>query len=116
MIRRPPRSTRTDTFFPYPTLFRSAITSARFEAEPAVAMYSVPPMNSFVSSVLRASRLRSAAILPTRLFTFAHIFATRLDRRFARPPVGSSSKLHSEERWVGEEGASTGQSQRSSDT
>src|SRR3546814_17551654 len=23
VIRRPPRSTRTDTFFPYPTLFRS---------------------------------------------------------------------------------------------
>src|SRR3546814_8623019 len=25
MIRRPPRSTRTDTLFPYPTLFRSFI-------------------------------------------------------------------------------------------
>src|SRR3546814_2275272 len=25
MIRRPPRSTRTDTLFPYPTLFRSEI-------------------------------------------------------------------------------------------
>src|SRR3546814_17271212 len=25
MIRRPPRSTRTDTLFPYPTLFRSPI-------------------------------------------------------------------------------------------
>src|SRR3546814_16126392 len=27
MIRRPPRSTRTDTLFPYTTLFRSFITS-----------------------------------------------------------------------------------------
>src|SRR3546814_4707104 len=26
MIRRPPRSTRTDTLFPYTTLFRSAFT------------------------------------------------------------------------------------------
>src|SRR3546814_14789609 len=26
MIRRPPRSTRTDTLFPYPTLFRFAAT------------------------------------------------------------------------------------------
>src|SRR3546814_17380333 len=26
MCRRPPRSTRTDTLFPYPTLFRSLIT------------------------------------------------------------------------------------------
>src|SRR3546814_9695695 len=27
MIRRPPRSTRTDTLFPYTTLFRSTITN-----------------------------------------------------------------------------------------
>src|SRR3546814_13407137 len=27
MIRRPPRSTRTDTLFPYTTLFRSSYTS-----------------------------------------------------------------------------------------
>src|SRR3546814_13953297 len=26
MIRRPPRSTRTDTLFPYPTLFRSPMS------------------------------------------------------------------------------------------
>src|SRR3546814_9874530 len=29
MIRRPPRSTRTDTLFPYTTLFRSAFARAR---------------------------------------------------------------------------------------
>src|SRR3546814_7745651 len=29
MIRRPPRSTRTDTLFPYTTLFRSALQSRR---------------------------------------------------------------------------------------
>src|SRR3546814_15663108 len=28
MIRRPPRSTRTDTLFPYTTLFRSAVGDA----------------------------------------------------------------------------------------
>src|SRR3546814_13012197 len=28
MIRRPPRSTRTDTLFPYTTLFRSPVVSA----------------------------------------------------------------------------------------
>src|SRR3546814_6358416 len=32
MIRRPPRSTRTDTLFPYTTLFRSLRTSADPEA------------------------------------------------------------------------------------
>src|SRR3546814_9933136 len=29
MIRRPPRSTRTDTLFPYTTLFRSVVLAAR---------------------------------------------------------------------------------------
>src|SRR3546814_11912358 len=29
MVRRPPRSTRTDTLFPYTTLFRSVLTERR---------------------------------------------------------------------------------------
>src|SRR3546814_5406351 len=33
MIRRPPRSTRTDTLFPYTTLFRSNTHEARLMAE-----------------------------------------------------------------------------------
>src|SRR3546814_15941496 len=38
MIRRPPRSTRTDTLFPYTTLFRSEVRAGRpFRATP------VPP-------------------------------------------------------------------------
>src|SRR3546814_12390586 len=35
MIRRPPRSTRTDTLFPYTTLFRSAaMVHLAFDGEP----------------------------------------------------------------------------------
>src|SRR3546814_17314112 len=34
MIRRPPRSTRTDTLFPYTTLFRSARAAVRTLPEP----------------------------------------------------------------------------------
>src|SRR3546814_13345402 len=30
MLRRPPRSTRTDTLFPYTTLFRSGLLAAYF--------------------------------------------------------------------------------------
>src|SRR3546814_3871770 len=37
MIRRPPRSTRTDTLFPYPTLFRSPQYCAR--RVPATVQY-----------------------------------------------------------------------------
>src|SRR3546814_4150611 len=35
MIRRPPRSTRTDTLFPYTTLFRSVSVGRRRKAAPA---------------------------------------------------------------------------------
>src|SRR3546814_14951417 len=34
MIRRPPRSTRTDTLFPYPTLFRSRLARAVAQMDP----------------------------------------------------------------------------------
>src|SRR3546814_6170937 len=33
MIRRPPRSTRTDTLFPYTTLFRSALATKHLNRE-----------------------------------------------------------------------------------
>src|SRR3546814_19170703 len=35
MIRRPPRSTRTDTLFPYTTLFRSVLVGVLFLATAA---------------------------------------------------------------------------------
>src|SRR3546814_14520680 len=41
MIRRPPRSTRTDTLFPYTTLFRSADAVVRFLDEHGIARNSV---------------------------------------------------------------------------
>src|SRR3546814_13526478 len=46
MIRRPPRSTRTDTLFPYPTLFRSKKVAATVEPlskRPAVVPAAAPP-------------------------------------------------------------------------
>src|SRR3546814_8676878 len=36
MIRRPPRSTRTDTLFPYTTLFRSCVTASRANGSTSV--------------------------------------------------------------------------------
>src|SRR3546814_1208251 len=35
MIRRPPRSTRTDTLFPYTTLFRSILRRVELNREPS---------------------------------------------------------------------------------
>src|SRR3546814_8665549 len=42
MIRRPPRSTRTDTLFPYTTLFRSKLSAAdseKAESKPDVQIF-----------------------------------------------------------------------------
>src|SRR3546814_8901180 len=39
MIRRPPRSTRTDTLFPYTTLFRSAQALATFKKDAQTLRY-----------------------------------------------------------------------------
>src|SRR3546814_7071544 len=41
MVRRPPRSTRTDTLFPYTTLFRSAQPPASRRASQAAAVRSI---------------------------------------------------------------------------
>src|SRR3546814_17060643 len=39
MIRRPPRSTRTDTLFPYTTLFRSLVAHRREVTDNALQAY-----------------------------------------------------------------------------
>src|SRR3546814_20053564 len=43
MIRRPPRSTRTDTLFPYTTLFRSLRPAARLDRAATPALPHGPP-------------------------------------------------------------------------
>src|SRR3546814_18784005 len=43
MIRRPPRSTRTDTLFPYTTLFRSAC----HRNEPSGALHGIMRVRAF---------------------------------------------------------------------
>src|SRR3546814_1594877 len=44
MIRRPPRSTRTDTLFPYTTLFRSALCASARPRAVAVSSPVVQPL------------------------------------------------------------------------
>src|SRR3546814_17145135 len=52
MIRRPPRSTRTDTLFPYTTLFRSVRSPSRWVAR---------RMERYSSLLLRCRNERAAA-------------------------------------------------------
>src|SRR3546814_257352 len=55
MIRRPPRSTRTDTVFPYTTLFRSPERSKAAELFPSAWVFDI---GSAMPTVLRIDGLR----------------------------------------------------------
>src|SRR3546814_13781779 len=61
MIRRPPRSTRTDTLLPYPTLFRSSVLEQRpksfHEAHIRLRTVVVPPPLETPSGLQRAAGL-----------------------------------------------------------
>src|SRR3546814_7518713 len=60
MIRRPPRSTRTDTLFPYTTLFRSVwVTMPKFIAAPARMTALSSPLAAKPRSEEHTSELQS---------------------------------------------------------
>src|SRR3546814_323638 len=63
MIRRPPRSTRTDTLFPYTTLFRSFL-SAMGEAERYKQLFEdMPHLRDKVESEYLDARDRSSRLI-----------------------------------------------------
>src|SRR3546814_3293482 len=68
MIRRPPRSTRTDTLFPYPTLFRTFWGVAAFAAGVFIALELAFPLLNMHFEWSTFGRLRP-------LHTSAAIFA-----------------------------------------
>src|SRR3546814_8877623 len=55
MIRRPPRSTRTDTLFPYTTLFRS-----QFSRDPV-------PVTAMVTTAMEQDERRSLGVAPVNI-------------------------------------------------
>src|SRR3546814_16740989 len=63
MIRRPPRSTRTDTLFPYPTLFRSL---ARISGETAPLLFT-----AFGNQYWSADVTGPMASVPVVMYQFA---------------------------------------------
>src|SRR3546814_8707852 len=56
MIRRPPRSTRTDTPFPYTTLFRSGRVRGRAHAQPGRAVQPRDQVQAFPRRPARPGR------------------------------------------------------------
>src|SRR3546814_15695752 len=65
MIRRPPRSTRTDTLFPYTTLFRSAGRAGARTCAPGVFGGTIAPTSSTIAHVQTHS-CRHRPALPAR--------------------------------------------------
>src|SRR3546814_13694481 len=88
MIRRPPRSTRTDTLFPYTTLFRSDIGERReveqmkSEFVATVSHELRTPLTSIAGSLGLISGGAAGALPPkaARLVEIAHSNAARLVR------------------------------------
>src|SRR3546814_11241916 len=73
MIRRPPRSTRTDTLFPYTTLFRSwgsmdggSLAVPRFRIFASPDGPAPPPPHAATDTIAAASR----AVTPRRIYPF----------------------------------------------
>src|SRR3546814_16809066 len=69
MIRRPPRSTRTDTLFPYTTLFRSGSSSRLWDN----IMSLWDGIDEFVAddSDRKSTRLNSSHSCASRMLSFA---------------------------------------------
>src|SRR3546814_16933813 len=66
MIRRPPRSTRTDTLFPYTTLFRSAVRRDRQRREEAVQRLQPQSAERHGPALEQAAELFDAVVLQDR--------------------------------------------------
>src|SRR3546814_9773699 len=99
MIRRPSITTRTDTLFPYTTLFRS-ITSLTQQSSPTASV-SKPPSTTtststpsptqsptaIVPATSPINRRSAGVILMVMLFSFGLLFNTQVnDRQMTLPP------------------------------
>src|SRR3546814_12814582 len=109
MIRRPPRSTRTDTLFPYTTLFRSVIPNALVEG-----------LRKGTHQALLLPIMETVCLLertPDAMFEFAGLdiwvrsMKTHFsDEIFSIECRARAERKRSEERRVGQECVSTGRS------
>src|SRR3546814_20688195 len=116
MIRRPPRSTRTDTLFPYTTLFRSRPAGGTlrlaYRAGEAPTGAEDPPSAVGLLHALRP-RARAVAGAQARLdATGPDICLPRrraAERRLPSPEAGGDrrSRGHSDDRRVGTHGVRT---------
>src|SRR3546814_2613694 len=90
MIRRPPRSTRTDTLFPYTTLFRSHLGGGDGDTH-AAGLQQRSAAELHVGALVERTGAGAAAVAEAQ-----HLEA-RLQRRVARDPGVAAERQRSEE-------------------
>src|SRR3546814_13107258 len=116
MIRQPPGSTRTDTIFPYPTLFRSRTSIARLGITDAAAPEAgdATPVSAERTTILTASDADEEVRAAVRAVVDEVRAGTRLDRTAILPaspaPYARLAPPRSEERPVGKTCDSPGKS------
>src|SRR3546814_13501668 len=114
MIRRPPRPTRTDTLFPYTTLFRSPAPLPAAEPATVLSQERLPDVGTVGASRCAALGWRDSNHrgwpLDRRRKTSCAALATELELLLRSPASGHCARLYiwcrqerSEERRVGKE-------------
>src|SRR3546814_15741052 len=111
MIRRPPRSTRTDTLFPYTTLFRSDLSAPRPLAMDAEAGFLL--LEDFGDRTF--TRALKDGADEAELYRLATDTLIALHQRWGGEDAGLLSYDRSEERRVGNACVSTVRSRWSPD-
>src|SRR3546814_3313860 len=99
MIRRPPRSTRTDTLFPYTTLFRSRERPARAVPRPAPDAAGAQCLAGVPPAAQRRRRDRLSYLRPAPPLSGVHALcvASLARDRGARLDAAAADTLRSEE-------------------
>src|SRR3546814_15626645 len=101
MIRRPPRSTRTDTLFPYTTLFRSDIVVEHDRGSIRVAAWQfgtslMPVFGAFVIAATARGQTAAAG----RTWAIAEPDAlSELEARVAQQPKSTAGRFGPREKW-----------------
>src|SRR3546814_3764225 len=101
MIRRPPRSTRTDTLFPYTTLFRSPLMSP-----PCFFLYLQPRRGGVVERPLDTARAVSLAegLDPERALRGQFHRQIAVEHRLADRGAEAAARYQSDDRAVVQDG------------
>src|SRR3546814_16471090 len=113
MTRRPPRATRTDTLFPYTTLFRSAGDRGGRHRRRAAGLAPVPWARLGLPVRSSAAQLRTRGRVMVTLSEAVMAKARKYLREGRVMQDAVEDSVRSEERRVGKEGDSTCRSWRS---